>query len=360
MATKYKVLGEGSYGSVVTPNKPCVDTKFGSYDALVSKIFKSDAPATQEYMNHVKISKIDPNHEFSLPMHMFCKTADGGTNKLKKQIIFEHGGATLGSITSFSFETLFLNMFPLFIGLDTLAANGYVHADIKPDNILVDLKNIYRPMTIIDFGMMMDQSEFYSNIENVSHILHHPYLYYPPEFKVLYYTRIGKPSYGPHTYENYTKFCKKHIVPILKDVHNNDQWKILNSFLEREITALMSSEIIIHYDKLPGFIDVYSLGMSILEVFVKLRTKGKANLEKYQVFYTRFLMLIHKMTHFDVKRRFSAMQAFEEYIKLYDMLSEQMKKTLTHENQNKVRKAKNIKANYQPKPKTVKKPVRKS
>jgi serine/threonine protein kinase len=149
----------------------------------------------QEEIELEKIKmKIDPKNEFTVKKLDNCiinipqevqDTCDV-SSKQSGQIVYEYGGIPLSEYIdqNFDIKTLLPGILNLAKGLKKLKQKKYCHRDLKADNILFKKDNLY----IIDFGLMIPFSHVYN--DNQDYVLRHNYLYYPPEFKIYYNSKM--------------------------------------------------------------------------------------------------------------------------------------------------------------------------
>jgi serine/threonine protein kinase len=182
---KRNVIGEGGYGCVLKPSIHCKtlpSPKF-KYDNYVSKIMKT-RNATKELDEFVIIGRLDPTNEYHLGKPILCQPnldepnvkmdiakckyipiSDVNANPDKYSLlVLKNGGPDLKALCSdhlikylrkgkqIKTDRFWLEVHHLIKGLKFFKDNGMVHYDIKPQNILFDLKD--GSMKYIDFGLM--------------------------------------------------------------------------------------------------------------------------------------------------------------------------------------------------------------
>jgi len=202
-----KVIGRGGFGCVFRPPLKCVG-KRQLDNKWVSKVLKSKY-AREEYREYSKINAIDPSFEFHLKIKIPCtpdltdistlnQIRDATEDKCKsifnvpimdidkkyKCIQIEDGGMSLYDFMRKEFDIesneQFLACMKGYLnvlkGLREISKAGYMHADIKQDNILInsDLK-----MNITDFGLMTKITEL------VIYIKSRIYFIYPADIIFL-------------------------------------------------------------------------------------------------------------------------------------------------------------------------------
>lgn len=211
--TGYKFLGKGAYGCVFAPALDCgpsVTGRIGSTpksvrqktSRAVGKVFKDDHDFEEEWDMLQKIAKIDPNHEWSLPVYKACKVHPSMqfANKCEllserklhyMQTMMKHGGVTLHQwLTDYNKSASERVMVDIFLrlarGYSAMCDHGYAHLDCKPTNILVNDK--LKPY-IIDFGITMRLSKVYDKSNAI--FMSYGYPWYPPEYYVFYVLYFG-------------------------------------------------------------------------------------------------------------------------------------------------------------------------
>ena len=188
-----KKIGEGSYGCVFKPSMKCktgMPSTFKS-DDYISKFMKKNN-AKEEFDEFVKFNKIDPSNDFHLGLPTMCDP-DLNDPMVKQEIstctnmdlqnvtqnpsnykllIIKYGGPDLKNfcdkfavsyfITNQTAkekkrkkEKFLLEILHLLKGLKFFRDNGLVHYDLKPQNILFNLKD--GSMRFIDFGLMREK-----------------------------------------------------------------------------------------------------------------------------------------------------------------------------------------------------------
>ena len=200
-----KYCAEGASAAVY---RPCIISNalsnVISFPNCVGKIFASKYKYEEELrINHL-VSRIDPQNKFTLKMHDFFKIYKKDfKNKeefqksrlLKKyesreyfyQIIYQDGGMDLIDYVKLSDDLMpfpkLLKMFlNIFEGVRTLQNYGYLHFDIKPDNIVYNQEE--DKLNLIDFGLVDIMNNFYDRHNKNKHS--YTYTYYPMECKLAH------------------------------------------------------------------------------------------------------------------------------------------------------------------------------
>lgn len=191
-------IGQGTYGCVFYPPISCVNDnldKNGKQE--VGKVFYDKPAFQQEKHFHELIQKMDPTFSFTVPFHGTCQinTSKIAYDQRKQcrylfhphrypQIILGYGGNDLFEVmvkkkgNEKFFKKLLKSTLPIIHGLQVMQDHGYIHQDIKVENVLWDGKN----MKLIDFSLMTPLHLVYS--EDNESILAADYPYFPPEYKL--------------------------------------------------------------------------------------------------------------------------------------------------------------------------------
>jgi len=266
------IIGKGSYGTVYRPPIPC-DKKF-KHKAIVGKVFSEKADFEDEIEIASKIQKLNSSNKFSIPFYQTCPE--------NLEIIYGDGGKDLSEYLiaikpanrSKELPAIMTKMKNLLEGINTLLENGYVHQDIKSQNIVYNGKNIY----LIDFGLMIKKSELYKN----DSFLKYTYLAFPPEFKRHYYGKNFIPEFFKNIGPTYLKFIKIIYPNYLRDL---ESLKSLASYPANKM-------------------DVYSLGMVIMEVYTHYKYRNDT-----------IESLIQDMICFNPAKRLTADAILKKYFK---------------------------------------------
>lgn len=262
---KYSVLGEGSFGCVLTPPAPCTTKKrrISGTKSEVGKIFTDKADFKKELMTAKLVAKIDPSGQNLLTPSEYCETsvasiADPSLTwrcealrdmpaPLKSplyQLMMPYGGERLEdyvkrhNMTHMQFLGL---MMPIMEALVQMQKDKYCHQDIKVSNILVTPQH---KAILIDYSLMVKYKDVYKSQKN-RHYLRHTYLSYPPEYKSFYYKDLPPQQIKAQIIANVERYQDR----FRKAWAREKQW-IYNTNLT----------------KFANVIDVYSLGT----VFVRL------------------------------------------------------------------------------------------
>lgn len=334
-------IAEGSYGCVFSPPLKCLNNK-KTTSSQVGKIFYSKDSMEEEKELAQKINKIDPNGKWTIPYYGSCFINVKATrqtdnidkcNKYSKhipiteQLIYKNGGIDLNHFTN-NFEFFKNNIFiddliPLFYnllkGLKSLNEKQIAHCDIKPPNMLYDFNEF--KLYIIDFGLTTPYNDI-SSFSNYN-MLNHIYPYYPPEFKIYVQLIIhNKTNVNINDIlENYTRYLPQGFFDFMS--------KYIDIPLQIKQFALKcqkNKEVFKHKFKTEyvSKIDVFSLGMTFVEIFYRLSIKSQIKL-KDKTFFDNFMKLvIVPMISMDANQRYDSIEAYNS---LKTLLKKYNKKT---------------------------------
>lgn len=194
-------IASGSYACTFSPPLQCQgSTSVSGIDSTrkVGKVFNHKKDGATEIETQRVLDSIDPEHLFTVNYYGKCRvgkitTADDIDSCDKTiqsnenlQIVYGHGGKDLWSVigsTSFArmndvFVRLFFKFQPVIEGMKRLNTAGYLHMDIKPDNIVFDGSKL----SMIDFGLMSRKNALFGKDKKAQLAFDYPY--YPPEFKL--------------------------------------------------------------------------------------------------------------------------------------------------------------------------------
>jgi len=333
------VVKRGSYGCIISPNKPCVSSSRGSIQSekYVSKLFYGNngvKTRDEEWKELNEVAKIDPSFEFTVEPIESCSIYNGSadvlacTNKaLVPQIILRYGGPDLhgfarGVISPISYNN-FIESFRILIkGFKALEEADMVHRDIKPGNILYnENKNRFY---IVDFGLACKRSEVYKR--GNEHILDYKYPYYPPEFRILAHLYksgtndqqmgdIIKNAIKARSNNEVTDIMRESIknmiepamddldVIVLIDVHKNDVYEFLNSLLD----SFRSGKFKKFAEDMSKLVDIYSLGVTMNYLYDNDFIKCNDRIQQESLEF-----IFKRMTNANPLRRSSAATVLEQ------------------------------------------------
>jgi len=319
-------VAEGSYGCVFSPPLKCLNKKKTTTDQA-GKIFNNKDSMEEEKELAIKINKIDPKGKWTVPYYGSCfvninKTEQTDNidkcNKYAKhipiteQLIYYNGGIDLNHFIN-NFELFNGNLFiddliPLFYnllkGLITLNNKELSHCDIKPPNMLYNF--VESKLYIIDFGLTTP----YKEISTYSHytVLNHTYPYYPPEFKIYAQLILQRKTtvninnvlsnYDTYLSTKFIDFMSKYIdIPLQIKQFAIKCQKNKDIFKHKFNTEYVSK------------IDVFSLGMTFLEMFYRLSRKSQIQFKNKPFFDDFMKFVIIPMINMDADERYDSIKA---------------------------------------------------
>ena len=313
-----KLIGQGSYGCVVTPpiSKSEILIEYLKYTNKkktdVAKLFITDGSedGNSDFLTEYKLfneitKKIDPEHKFTVEMKGAYKSKNKKlSDKIYNcvndntyyEIIFENGGTELYDIKKKICLCKFLKKFEVLInGLQILHKNKILHRDIKPNNILINNKKI----SLIDFGLSIYKKDTY-NSENI-HFLTHNSPFYPPEFMVMYHVLKKR--------QDILKKCKDDYENINNDFsifqnleayekYENGSINKEKRFKELKEFLFNNKNYVKNIKENVEKVDVYSIGITLLVIEDKIQFKNEKEKEIYNI-------LIEKCINFNILKRFN-------------------------------------------------------
>tara|TARA_B100000902_G_scaffold399237_2_gene469191 strand:+ start:5198 stop:6535 length:1338 start_codon:yes stop_codon:yes gene_type:complete len=205
MASKPKVVGEGSYGCVLKPSLKCDDKNINYKDKVSKVMYNNDA--LQELEEYENIAKFKELYKYAIVGPEYCqplidKNFVDSVSKCKNPtvqrlikanvytlslLILQDGGISVYDYLKLVFPKQTLNEQKIFLtsiinlidGLIFFRKNEIMHRDIKLANIVYNVNN--GMSKFIDFGLMTTNDRYISNCKNNRESLGISHSYWPPE-----------------------------------------------------------------------------------------------------------------------------------------------------------------------------------
>lgn len=312
-------IASGSYGCVFMPHLKCKN-KLKVKDSVGKVFFTKEDYESEKDINKT-IVKIDPKGKFTVPLVGSCDTDSNNiqaTDEVDKctyvdlnqheygQLIYKYGGKSLMDVllerkgSGAAFKKIFKSLFNVIEGIHAVSSAGYVHQDIKPDNILLG-KTLSDQAYLIDFGIIDKKDNIYTD-DNIS-MLKYDYPYFPPEYKMYVYNTNFDTFWKLFSDNFYYAFKfngrKRYLLQEFKNIG------IDMSTLCREAYAEPKYDV----DK----IDVYSFGIVLCMTWIWSMQKVKKSL--VEDINTYILGLIHPVT----SKRYSTEKAVAEHQRIMNL-----------------------------------------
>jgi serine/threonine protein kinase len=357
------VIGEGAYGCVFKPSIHCLqnpnnekDQKF-RYKDYVSKIMKNK-DAQMELNESIVIGSYDPSNVFHLGTPILCqpelndKIINNEISKCKyikskdikanptdyKLLLMKFGGPDLKKLCSSELQSylstkatsriktdkFWLEVHHLIKGLKFFKENGIVHNDIKPQNILFNLKS--GKLKFIDFGLMRSKDEIISSSKEGKNYLGIYHWSYPFECGIM-----NKPNYNAYnrlTAAKKTKYEEELYDMIIDDktvnsfkmpISNPGAFNILFTYIDPDgnqppdstkyiyiddyfdgINNLMSKySYDTNLDRIIDSIDIYGLGFTLQYMLNCFYRQNAIDTD----FFKRLSNFFYKMYNFNLEKR---------------------------------------------------------
>ena len=237
-------VGEGTYGCVYNPSLQCNSkSKKYNYTNRVSKVMtKQDA--LNEMKEYKNINKIKDLNKYAITTPVKCEPVydiileeslkQCNNNKIKNNynydkfynknkpsislLLLENGGINLHDYMKNVFhkqklseQKIFLtSLIDIFKGLIFFKENNIIHRDIKLLNIVYNVNT--GKSKYIDFGLMINRSEFIKNCKNSNETLAISWSYLPPENSCTWkkaFDFLNKCEKYKNKYENYDIFIEE-------------------------------------------------------------------------------------------------------------------------------------------------------
>ena len=308
---KLKVLGEGSYGCVISHPLPCdnketiITDKDKDKDTRkkVGKLFYDKYKYDNEVRFGKMTKKIDPSEEKILTPISGCSVdkkafkQPDNVNVISKCELFTSIGSTDYNTESFNIDQLknkkiwqitmpyggtdiektlmnykkhipvrsFAKMItPLFEAIVLLKKNKMVHQDIKLDNVLV----YKRKAILIDFSLMLPFSQIYT--ERNYKRLKRRYRPFPPEYYIASLAMKKEKYYNMRIEEIKNMDLTQQIIHRFESMQQYVYpYYTISEFIAASNHESLLSIALTDYKKFDNFadkIDVYSIGTTICEL----------------------------------------------------------------------------------------------
>ena len=353
------VIGEGTYGCVQKPSLRCskkvdIGSDF-NYKNYVSKIMKTK-DADLELKEFIVMDTLDPTNKYHLGSTTLCqpelndKIIDKDISSCKyiksndvkadpndyKIILMEFGGPDFKNLCSSELhkylstkkrlktDRFWLEVHHLIKGLQFFKENGLVHNDIKPQNILFNMKT--GKLAFIDFGLMRSKKEIIQTSKKNDNFLGIYHWSYPFECGLMnkkkydeYHklSAIRKKTYKTQLSEMIINNTKKNTLKM--PISNPNSFNILFAYINLDgdppptvtkygyiehyfdgINNVISTN---NYDNvltdIVNSIDIYGLGFTLQFILNCFYRHDAID----QEFLTRLTTFFHKMYDFNLKTR---------------------------------------------------------
>jgi serine/threonine protein kinase len=358
MVKERNIIGEGSYGCVHKPSLHCLNTNSNqdiNYKNYVSKIMKTEH-AEKELKEFVVIGSYDETNEFHLGMPILCqpelddKIINNEISKCKyinfkevkkdpndyKILLLKFGGPDLKKLCNSQLKTylkknaklktdkFWLEVHHLLKGIKFFKDNGIVHNDIKPQNILFNMKT--NKLMFIDFGLTRSKEEIVSLSKKSDNFLGIYHWSYPFDcglmnkknwtaYKNL--TKSKKTAYKNQLYKMIINNSKKNTYDIsIKNptsfnslfayINTNEEpfndatkYDYIEQFFKGYNNLILTNSYDNMLDQTIDSIDVYGLGFTLQYILNCFYRQNVVDL----IFFKRLSTFFHKMYDFNPETR---------------------------------------------------------
>jgi len=359
-----KVIGEGSYGCVHKPPLHCLkkDQEI-NYKDYVSKIMKTKEAET-ELEEFVVIGSYDPENDYHLGTPILCqpeltdtiinneiskckyiKSSEVNTNPNDyKILLIKFGGPDLKNLcetelkkylstkTKLKTDRFWLEVHRLLKGIRFFRDNELVHNDIKPQNILFNMKT--GKLTFIDFGLMRSKKDIITSSNKNTNFLGIYHWSFPFDCGLMNKNKYNtykdlsvakKNAYKTQLSEMIIKSKGSSISSkghgsskntFEMSIKNPNAFNILFAYINSDGTAAAKHGYIEHFfdgmnnliskdsydtnlDQIVNSIDVYGLGFTLQYILNCFYKHQALSLD----FFTRLSTFFHKMYDFNPETR---------------------------------------------------------
>lgn len=358
-----KYIGRGTYGCTFRPAVRCKTNTVREKNAI-SKVMLPKS-AQDEYKLVSILQKIDPDQRYTLYPYKICEPQLNAANlsapnykgqcddilKLqdKKAIFMKDGGDNLAVVLkrinagplNKLHRSAFRALHNLFLGLEKLHENNFVHLDIKTENVVCKIISgeesrwfgfkVGKPtylMKFIDFGLSTKVDTLFLSPNTKWN-----YIYWPFDNRFVSESYMdGSVDLSIIDYRNYLEKIRTIGQPITKhfphwllqntaETPTIEDYKTIQDYLKVQSPAGRKEA---KYDILRKT-DVYSTGLLLAECYFKFTNITKTGPDSYSNTSIKKLHdlvtvplynLVDKMTHYDYRVRLTAKDAQIIYAQL--------------------------------------------
>lgn len=339
----YSVLGEGTYGTIISPSLP--NNEYESNPLNVTKVMKSkNDKNTIKIINYIKnIPMLDFNiiqykktytrKNFDKINNLKPRFGSEGYNKSNafKMIRMPKLGYSFSDIynskeiptllyNKINIKILFMEILKLLFTVLQIFKKGYVHADIREPNVVCSDKCI---LTIIDFDLFMPFEEFIDKYDDGPERGYFMYSF-PPE--MLWFLNpnptsdIIKYRNGGFDYLNKLYNNDKNLQKLTTNMNNISVGNSKDKFKASKTKAIQhqrakNNRLFKHsefFDIIRPFFDLWGL---MLSIHVLMLTIDTSILDvRLSIIYTYiYETLIPNSLHIDYTQRYTIEDAFNNY-----------------------------------------------
>jgi hypothetical protein len=343
MNDKPKFLAEGAYGCVHRPSLRCSEDTKMNYKDKISKIMP-DSEAIKELKEYTLIENADKNKEFYLGTPETCdfenskinipavKKCENGKKILKKTdnfklLIMPDGGDNLevfakkmnrlpiNKKNTNTMEQFWIEAKRLLYGIKTFTKYGLIHHDLKPQNIVYDIKK--NRCNFIDFGIMEKletskkqaiDNEYWFAIYHWNFVIEGEFLHNRIFSEFLSFNTNKRNEKIRRFIEVNETHLNTFFTYVGKNaVERSKYLLVLSNFLLNDIDDFSFSNFV---DKSFHTFDLYGLGMTLLHVLKSTKHLTDAKL------YLQLDGLFNEMISPNLKKRIYIQEAIDKYEKI--------------------------------------------
>ncbi len=330
-------LGEGSYGCTFSPAVVCKDKdrslikkKRAKDDEKLTKVFWSDRDVEDEWRFAKILQSVDPRQEYFIYPNERCvvskkdvmKQANSSKcnslNNVRDKnaklpvLQMKYGGVTLEQWVQEK-RRRFVDFLPMLrhilVGVQKLHRKGYLHHDLKIDNILVDDNDVPH---IIDLSLLVPLKDVFDTSLNPS--LYNQYWLHPPEYRIQRFNHdlsdidADLPSFvSRHVQQEADLYYFKIQMQDISTVNQFllayfpycEMYDITKKYIKTLFNVYKShgkQGLMKYQTKFASKVDVYSIGLTVMNIIYHMDAPSNDS---------RFRTLITGMIHPDPRKRFS-------------------------------------------------------
>lgn len=339
-------LGEGSYGCTFSPAVLCpmnedisvIKPKKGknpndAQEKKLTKVFWSDRDVEEEWKFAKILREVDPQQRYFIYPREKCNVSKREvlkqanalqcsnlrhvTNLNRKLPVLQmkYGGMTLEKWVQKEKRTIseFLPILKhILLGIQKLHKKGYLHHDLKIDNILIDADGTPH---IIDYSLLTPLTGAFDS--SVNGVLNNRYWLHPPEYRLQDFYKMSDPNMELPSYVSkhvqaesdlyYFKIQPNDLSTVnqflLAYFPYCEMYDIIKQYIKTLLTvyhAQGKKGLYNYQTKYASKVDVYSLGLTVMNIVYHLDVPNNND--------ARYRKLVVGMIHPNPRRRFSVGQ----------------------------------------------------
>jgi len=258
--------------------------------------------ADAELAEYVNIDQVDPQFQFHLPKPVKCEparinpaeiagcTAKSNLEDVPTLLIMSDGGTDLGAFKQWEMidkSAFLLEVIRLFKGVELFVKNGYVHYDIKLNNIVLKVAPDGMRLNYIDFGEMKTLEWVKTPDDNALGI----WVYFPIDYHIIK-RDVWSATFGD-------------VINYISTITGVPRQTIINEWTDFTKNYRKKSKKVDLYNRIASRFDSYQLGLALIQLLPRLKLQMPLHNALFSLFY--------RMMHPHLMKRLWIEDATREY-----------------------------------------------